>query len=238
MKCRNDYSGRILSAVLLVAILIFGGSIIVAIANSLPKDNPLHCWLPPVFMFSWFIALLIYLSRGKREEEEEDLKKTKLDKYEEPSQDVSVNLTTNETAVTIQNKQSENMFGKKKSKYLILWFIGWVIAFFILMLSTFIAGGTAVNGKIEFGRFYLGEHGVYKEVSRLGYILSTANTFVLGILSPFAAYALCSMSWKNEHTKKPSKRFGQVFVVFAGFIGVHLALTSLVNCILAILTVN
>lgn len=236
--CRNAFSGKILYPVLLVATLFFGGSIIVAIANSLPKDNPLHFWLPPVFMFSCFIAFVIYLSRGKREEEQENFHKAQLDKHEEPSQDVSVTPTTTESVGTVQDRQSKNRVGKKNSKYLILCSLGCVIAFFILILSHFIAGGTAVNGKIETGKFFLGEGGVYTEVTRLGYILSTANTFILGVLFPLAAYAGCSMSWKTENTKNPGKRFGQLFVVFAAFIGGGLALTSLVDCILAILTAS
>lgn len=238
MKYGNVFSGKILSAVLLVATLLFGGSIIVAIANSLPQDNPLHFWLPPVFMFSWFIALLIYLSRDKREEEQENFNKTQIDRCEEPSQDVSMNLTTDESVETIENRQSKNILGKEHSRYLIIFPIVCFLAFVILILHIFIAGGSAVNGKIEFGRFYLGVGGVYTEVSRLGYILSAVNTFVLGVLLPFAAYALCSIPWKTEKTKKPSKRFRQIFVVFASFIGGGLALSSLIDCILAILTVN
>lgn len=238
MKYRNAFPGKILYAVLLVATLLFGGSIIIAIANSLPKDNPLHFWLPPVFMFSWFIVLLIYLSRGKKEEQQENFNKTHIDRCEEPSQDVSMNLTTEESVETIDSKQSKNMLGKEHSRYLIIFPIVCFLAFVTLSLSIFIAGGTADWGKIEFGRFYLGVGGVYTEVSRLGYILSAANTFVLGVLLPFAAYALCSIPWKTEKTKKPSKRFRQIFVVFASFIGGGLALSSLIDCFLAILTVN
>jgi hypothetical protein len=234
---RNTSPGKILSAVLLLATLLFGGSIIVAIANSLPKENPLHFWLPPVFMFSYFVAFVIYLSRGKGEEEHQNSSKTQLDKCE-PSQDASMNLATAESVETVHNNQSKNMVVKKNSKYLIICLIGCVVAFGILILSSFIAGGTAVNGKIETGRFFLGQYGNYTEVSRFGYVLSTANTFVLGVLFPFAAYALCSMSWKTEKTRKPSERFRLFFVVFASFIGGSLALTSLIDCILAILTVT
>ena len=238
MKCRNAFSGKILSAILLVATLLFGGSIIVAIANSLPQDNPLHFWLPPVFAFSWFIALLIYLSRSKREEEQENFNKTQIDKCEEPSQDVSINLTTVESVETIENRQSKNMLGKKNNIYLIICLIVCFLAFVTLILSTFIAGGSADWGKIESGIFYLGHGGVYTEVSRLGYILSAVNSFIFGASLPFATYALFSMSWKTEKTKPPPKRFGQIFVVFAAFFGGSLALTSLINCILAILTVS
>jgi hypothetical protein len=178
---------------------------------------------------------VIYLSHGTREEEQVDSNKTQLDKCE-PSQDASMNLATAESVDAVPNNQSKNMVGEKYSKFLIISLIGCVVAFFILALSHFIAGGTAVTGKIAANRFFLGEGGVYTEVSRFGYILSTANTFVLGVLFPFAAYALCSFPWKTEKTKKPSKRFGLFFVVFASFIGGSLALTSLIDCILAILT--
>lgn len=238
MKYRNALSGKVLSAVLLVATLFFGGGIIIAIANSLSKDNPLHFWLPPIFMFLWFIALLIYLPRGKRDEEQEDSDKRQPDKTVEPSREFSTNLTIAEPVETIRNKQSKNTIGRKYSKYQIICPIGFVIAFGILISSSFIAGGSAVNGKIENGKFFLGEHGNFTEVNRLGYILSTANTFILGVLLPFAAHALSSISWKNEDTKKTNKKFMLVFIVFASFVGGFVVIESLVCCILAILTVN
>jgi hypothetical protein len=233
MKYRNALSGKVLSAILLVAALFFGGGIIVAIANFLSEGNPLHFWLPPIFAFSWFIALLVYLSRGKRDEGQENFDKTQPDKREEPSQDVSANLATVELAETIQNKPSKNTAGKKNNKYQKICLIGFILAFGILFLSSLIAGGTAISGKIENGRFFLGEHGAYTEVTRLGYILSTVNTFVMGVLFPFAA------SWKSENIEsRQVKRFRLFFVVFASFIGGGFALASLRSCILAILTAN
>jgi hypothetical protein len=226
VRDRRNISGKVLSAILLVGTLFFGGSIVIAIANSLSQDNPLHFWLPPVFMFSFFIAFLIYLSRGKREEGQENFNKTQLDKYKKPSQDLSMNLTTTESVEPNQDGQSENVVEKVISKYLIVALLGCVLLFGVLASSIFIAGGTAVWGKIEAGRFFLGEGGEYTEVTSLGYILSAILTFSLGILFPFAAYALCSMYWKTEDPKKPSKRFGIFFVVFASFIGIFLAIKS------------
>ena len=110
--------------------------------------------------------------------------------------------------------------------------------FVILTLSIFIAGGTAFWGKIESGRFYLGEGGVYTEVSRLGYILSSIGSFIVGLSFPFAAYAGFSIEGKIKDTKKPGKKFQIFFIVFSAFVGGDLALSSLIDFILAILTVN
>jgi len=106
-----------------------------------------------------------------------------------------------------------------------------------LILGIFLAGGSAVQGKIEHGRFYLGEKGVYTQVSALGYTLSAFNTLILGVLLPFAAYGVCSMSRKDRTLKMRDDKLRLIFVVFASFIGCFLMIDSLICCILAALTV-
>jgi len=49
------------------------------------------------------------------------------------------------------------------------------VAFFAVTIP---AGGTAQNGKVENGHFFIGQHGKYREVSRTGYVVSAAGTWV------------------------------------------------------------
>jgi hypothetical protein len=188
-------------------------------------------------MFSFFIAVIIYLSRGIKKEEQENLSKTHSGKCEESSEDVSIKPAAGEMVGAMQNTKAKSIVEKKIRKFLIICLIGWIAAFGISILSIFIAGGLAINGKIEAGRFFLGMHGEYTEVSIIGYILSTANTFVVGVLFPFAAYALCSMGWKTDDPQISNKKFGIFFVVFVSFIGIFLAIKSFDCCVSAIVTI-
>ena len=56
--------------------------------------------------------------------------------------------------------------------------IGWLalsVAFFGVEVFM---GGCAQNGKVESGRFYLGQHGKFREVSRAVYVASAVGTWV------------------------------------------------------------
>ena len=69
-----------------------------------------------------------------------------------------------------------------------------VFSFGIFLVVTIIAGGDAVNGKVEDGRCYFGSHGEYKEVSRAAYVLS-AGYIMIGTFSVafFVLFAFGSM---------------------------------------------
>ncbi len=58
--------------------------------------------------------------------------------------------------------------------------LGWLalsVAFFGIELWM---GGTAQNGKAEAGRFYIGQHGKYRQVSPTVYVASAVGTWVWG----------------------------------------------------------
>ncbi len=58
-----------------------------------------------------------------------------------------------------------------------------IISFFIIL---FMLGGSAPNGKMEDGRYFLGDHGYYKEVPPVVYFYSFVHTysvFITGLLS-------------------------------------------------------
>jgi hypothetical protein len=243
---KGDSAPKILPAVLLVAALFFGGSIVVAIANWLPADNPLHFWLPPVFMVSWFFLLIAYLSYAKRAQGQEGPTKSQTDEGQETAEDVVGQTSTQAVSTEVEparplaatrENQPESSPGQKHNKYLIACIVACVVLFMVLILGTFLAGGTAAQGKIQQGRFYLGEGGDYTQVSPLGYTLSAVHTLILGALFPFAVYAACSMSRKDPMIKMRDDKFRLIFVVFASFIGCYLVIDSLICCILAALTV-
>ncbi len=53
--------------------------------------------------------------------------------------------------------------------------------FFVFMVHTSLVGGSPGNGKIENGKFYLGEHGHYTEVSRSTFERDKIYEFASGI---------------------------------------------------------
>lgn len=63
----------------------------------------------------------------------------------------------------------------------IVFFI-WVIAFLTFFIVSVISGGSAGDGKIEKGRYYLADHGEYTEVSRATYVAcAVLETIVTGL---------------------------------------------------------
>ena len=58
-------------------------------------------------------------------------------------------------------------------KFLVVWAIGFA-TFGAFMLTTLLWGGAALNGKIENRRYYLGEHGEFREIGRGYYAISAA----------------------------------------------------------------
>ena len=71
---------------------------------------------------------------------------------------------------------------KNKLKlYLLLAAGGWLVCGVAFIPISISFGGTAKNGKIEAGHYYVGEHGVYKEVSRNAYIFSAISTGLFGL---------------------------------------------------------
>src|SRR4029077_10412366 len=56
--------------------------------------------------------------------------------------------------------------------------LGWLLVSVAFFAITVPMGGTAQNGKIESGHFFIGQHGKYREVSRTAYIVSAVGTWV------------------------------------------------------------
>jgi len=64
----------------------------------------------------------------------------------------------------------------------------WVIAFLTFFIVSVIAGGSAGDGKIEKGRYYLGSHGEYTEVSRVTYVACAVLEMVVNGILTFALF--------------------------------------------------
>lgn len=62
----------------------------------------------------------------------------------------------------------------------------------IFIVEVFFIGGTALNGKIDSGKYYVGEHGVYTEVSKSTYqlLLSYEKTTLLALFASLAILLL------------------------------------------------
>src|SRR5438034_6541442 len=75
------------------------------------------------------------------------------------------------------------IFGRKLNVGVQAWRVGVFSLFFLAwlgMMASFAVdhsiGGTAANGKVEDGRYYVGEHGRYTEVTGAQFVLSTRYT--------------------------------------------------------------
>lgn len=63
-----------------------------------------------------------------------------------------------------------------------------VLAIGVFILISMFVGGAAITGKIEDGRYYLGNHSVYTEVSLPVYVMSAAATVVVPFWMALAVY--------------------------------------------------
>jgi hypothetical protein len=112
-------------------------------------------------------------------------------------------------------------------KALILWAIA-VISFSAFLFTSLSWGGSAVNGKIEGGKFYLGEGARVQQVSRAQYAMSCA----LNAIWP-PALLLATFFWMkpNLHifpsAKPDTKRLFRVLITFGAIITSLLTLSSL-----------
>ena len=63
------------------------------------------------------------------------------------------------------------------------------VNFIVFAIATVAWGGDAVNGTSQDGRYFLGQRGLYTEVSRPVYIFSMVHTLSLLITQPLAIWA-------------------------------------------------
>jgi len=77
--------------------------------------------------------------------------------------------------------------------------IGWagVLNFVAFLASIVLLGGDALGGKIVQGRYYLGNHGTYTEVSHAIFIYSACHAY--SALFGLALAGLVGIAWKRRH---------------------------------------
>jgi hypothetical protein len=68
-----------------------------------------------------------------------------------------------------------------------LFFVAWV-NFTVFWIVALILGGDAINGKVEDGRYYLGSHGRYTQVSADVYVYSRIHTISIFITHPLGIF--------------------------------------------------
>jgi hypothetical protein len=79
-------------------------------------------------------------------------------------------------------------------------FIAAVVNFAVFWLVALYLGGDAVNGKAEGGRFFLGSHGRYTEVSEAVYMYSKWHVYVTWTT---AAFGIVAAYW-HQRIKRDS----------------------------------
>jgi hypothetical protein len=118
---------------------------------------------------------------------------------------------------------------------------GFVAGLFWLVFAfvSFRSGGYAISGKIEDGRYYLGQFGQHYRVSRRAYIGSAACTAALAVWLPTLFWLTALRIWRADEPEFPAK--GQTrllaipfsFFALAGTYFGFLALRASIRCILA-----
>ena len=103
-----------------------------------------------------------------------------------------------------------------------LFLFGWLLVSVAFFGITIPVGGTAQNGKVENGHFFIGQHGHYREVSRTAYLVSAAGTwawafygFLLGLCGIFQPGGEKAPHWAVSLLTRLL-----AFLLLAGFISV------------------
>ena len=110
-----------------------------------------------------------------------------------------------------------------------------LLSFIIFWVVCVVAGGDAVNGKIENGSYYFGSHGKYTKVSKLAYIISAGYLTVFNGLVSLGMLSLFVFIIKDGITLKDFKENPtDLFIFIPLFIGLGFSVCTFhsINCIL------
>lgn len=93
--------------------------------------------------------------------------------------------------------------------------------FLVFILSIIILGGDGLNGKVEAGHYYLGNHGVYTQVIYPIYLLSRVWGILLFVSWPFVMIATL-FSWAGNGSERDDNamrviNLGRAFHIVEGF---------------------
>jgi hypothetical protein len=112
--------------------------------------------------------------------------------------------------------------------------LAWGVAFLtfaIFVITSLSWGGTALNGKIEDGRFYFGDRGEFREVGRSRYAISA----VLSMIWPVALVAGAYRLRLGFPQTSSNKKLFLVLVIFFGLAAFVASGSSLLFLLRAIL---
>jgi len=73
-----------------------------------------------------------------------------------------------------------------------------MLNFFAFWYGVLILGGDAFNGKEDGGRFFIGEHGKYTEVTEGGYKISRFHVLSLWVTHPLGMVAGLILLWRKD----------------------------------------
>jgi hypothetical protein len=73
-----------------------------------------------------------------------------------------------------------------------------MLNFFAFWYGALILGGDAFNGKEDGGRFFIGEHGKYTEVTEGGYKISRFHVLSLWVTHPLGMVAGLILLWRKD----------------------------------------
>jgi hypothetical protein len=191
------------------------------IANSLPDGNPLGFLLVPLFIIAMLTIIVFILLRTPSLEtlcsQDQDADTESGEVQEEAPADEDGK--DGDTGYPPDHAGRGTPASWLRSPRILIGV--WVLLFLIVLGISMLLGGSAVNGRIMAGRFFLAEHGDYTEVSRLTFVLSCMLDALLGIWLPVALYA-------NRRSLKPGNRgFAFLFVIGGSFVGGFILLKAL-----------
>jgi hypothetical protein len=98
-------------------------------------------------------------------------------------------------------------------KLIVILLVFLTVLFPIFWIVSVSAGGDAVNGKIENGRYYFCAHGKYTEVSRTAYVLSAGCVMALAAGVSIFLLLVSGLMMKGEITFKNFKEGGLLIFV-------------------------
>lgn len=113
----------------------------------------------------------------------------------------------------------------------------------VFSFASFLSGGFAVSGKVDNGRYYLGQGGTYTHVSRGMYFGSAIFTAALAVLLPSLICTTAWHMWKDVPSKSKSQRIASLVpvtcynfcAIVASYFGLW-ALRASLLCILRVIT--
>lgn len=115
-------------------------------------------------------------------------------------------------------------------KFVVIWATAF-LTFAAFMITALSWGGAALNGKVEGGRFYIGDHGEYREVGRGVYATSAALTM---IWPPALVLGVSQLRGVFPATGDSKKLF-LVLTIFFSLIAAAFSISSLL-CLLGAIT--